>query len=306
MGTRRSRWLAVVVALAATSAVAGAGSASAARGGPGHAGARQGTHPTVLAAHARGWHDRDASGRVVVEDVTVAVPHQASIPAYVVRPAGHQRAHAAAGVLFLHWLGQVHNDRTEYLAEAATLAQKGVVSVLPQGYFPWVPNPDGTAHDVTLVRNQVAAFEAALDRLAGMRAVDPHRIALVGHDYGAMYGSVLADHDRRVRALVLEAPDALMGNWFAQFWLGLEGADRDAYLALFNGLDPVENTARLGRHVLFQWAGQDFFIGADVRAAFAASSPEAQVKLYDNDDHQLDDVAAADRDAFLAAELHLR
>ena len=24
------------------------------------------------------------------------------------------------------------------------LASHGVFSVLPQGYFPWVPNPDGT------------------------------------------------------------------------------------------------------------------------------------------------------------------
>jgi dienelactone hydrolase len=242
---------------------------------------------------------------VIVQDVMIAVRHQEPIAAYVVRPIGRHRAHSQAGILFLHWLGQIHNDRTEYLAEATELASRGVVSVLPQGYFPWVPNPDGTTNDMRLVKNQVAAFHAALNRLVDIRSVDRSRVAIVGHDYGAMYGALVADGDRRVSTLVLEAPDSLWGNWFAKYWLGLEGADRDAYLQLFAGLDPVEHTARLGSHVLFQWAGEDVFIDADVRAAFAASSPHAQVELYDRADHQLTDEAQIDRDAFLARELQL-
>jgi len=262
--------------------------------------------PTVGSAQtapaARGAAD---AGKIVVEDIIIQVPHQDPVQAYLVRPAGNLKKNSAAGVLFLHWLGEINNDRGEYLTEAITLAGQGVVSVLPQGYFPWVPNPDGTAGDVTLVENQVAAMGAALDRLASVRAVDESRIALVGHDYGAMYGSILADSDHRVSAMVLEAPDALMGNWFAQFWLQLEGQEREDYLALFAGLDPVDNTARLGSHVLFQWAGEDFFIGQDVRDAYAVSSPLAQVKLYERADHELTDAARADRLAFLSAQLGL-
>ena len=80
----------------------------------------------------------------MVEDITIRVPHQDPVQAYLVRPAGHLKRNSAAGVLFLHWLGEINNDRGEYLTEAITLADQGVVSVLPQGYFPWVPNPDGT------------------------------------------------------------------------------------------------------------------------------------------------------------------
>ncbi len=245
------------------------------------------------------------AGQIVVEDITIRVPHQAAVQAYVVRPAGNLKKNSAAGVLFLHWLGEINNDRGEYLTEAITLAGQGVVSVLPQGYFPWVPNPDGTTGDVTLVKNQVAAMRRALDTLASVKGVDKSRIALVGHDYGAMYGSILAQSDRRVSVMVLQAPDALMGNWFAQFWLRLEGQEREDYLALFAGLDPVDNTSRLGSHVLFQWAGDDFFIGQDVRDAYAASSPLAQVKLYEHADHELTDAARVDRLAFLAAQLGL-
>lgn len=242
---------------------------------------------------------------VVVEDITIPVPGQDPVQAWLVRPGGQLKKHSQGGVLWLHWLGEINGDRSEYLSEAVTMAGRGVVSVLPQGYFPWVPNPDGTTRDVTLVENQVAAIRAALDRLTAERSVDGSRVALVGHDYGAMYGALLADSDERISAMVLQAPDALMGNWFAQFWLGLEGAERDAYLALFEGLDPVDHTARLGERVLFQWAGRDDYIGEDVRAAYAASSPEAGVEFYERSDHEFRDDARVARLAFLQAALGL-
>ena len=260
---------------------------------------------TALPDPAGRGHGGSHAARVVVEDVTIRVPRQDPVEAYVVRPAGHLKRSSAAGVLFLHWLGEINNDRGEYLTEAITLAEQGVVSVLPQGYFPWVPNPDGTANDVRLVENQVKAFRAALNRLDAIGAIDESRIAVVGHDYGAMYGALLADRDERVSAMVLQAPDALMGNWFATFWLQLEGQQRADYLALFADLDPVDHTARLGSHVLFQWAGEDFFIPAEVRDAYAASSPAAQVKLYERADHELTDVARVDRLAFLTEQLGL-
>jgi dienelactone hydrolase len=243
---------------------------------------------------------------VVIKDVELKVPGQhRRVAAYIVKPEGRLARGSAAGVLFLHWLGDVHNDRTEYLGEAVGLAQRGVVSVLPQGYFPWVPNPDGTQHDVTLIHHQVDAYERALDRLVHVHGVDHRRIALVGHDYGAMYGSLLADRDHRVSALVLETPDSLWGNWFATFWLGLEGQERADYYALFQGLDPIDHTSRLGKHVLFQWAGDDVYIPSEVRDAFAMASPDAKVELYDGATHQLGDAAMVDRDAFLTKQLHL-
>jgi dienelactone hydrolase len=254
----------------------------------------------------QGRTTQQTHSRVVIQDVSLRVPGQPDrMPVYVVKPAGRLAPHSAAGILFLHWLGEIHNDRTEYLGEAVGLAQRGVVSVLPQGYFPWIPNPDGTEHDVTLVEDQVAAYERALDRLVGIRSVDPKRIAVVGHDYGAMYGSLLADRDHRVSALVLETPDSLWGNWFATYWLGLTGQARADYYALFSGLDPIDHTSRLGRHVLFQWAGEDVYIPSEVRDDFAAASPRAKVELYQGADHQLTDTALADRDTFLTHQLHL-
>ena len=286
MGRRRMGMVAVMTVAVAGLVAGGAGTADAQRTGK------------VL-------HRQSAAASVVVEDITISVPGQDDVQAWLVKPGGTAKKHTEAGILWLHWLGEINGDRSEYLSEAVTLAGKGVVSVLPQGFFPWVPNPDGTTGDVTLVVNQVAAMRAALDRLVSERSVDQSRIALVGHDYGAMYGALLADSDTRVSTMVLQAPDALMGNWFAQFWLQLEGAERDAYLALFDDLNPVDHTARLGDHVLFQWAGRDVFIGQDVRDAYAASSPDAQVDFYERSDHEFRDDARVDRLAFLESQLGL-
>jgi dienelactone hydrolase len=264
-----------------------------------------GTSAAQASGAARDGKTASSTARIVVKDIVIKVRNQQPVSAYLVKPEGRLRANSSAGVLWLHWLGQIHNDRTEFLGEAVSMAQQGVVSVLPQGYFPWVPDPVGTDADVTMVRNQVKAMQAALDRLISTRGVARARIAVVGHDYGAMYGSLLADRDHRVSVLVMEAADSTWCNWFATFWLGLEGQERADYCALFDGLDPVEHTSRLGSHVLFQWAGDDFFIPTEVQDAFAATSPDAQALVYPNADHQLTDAAVADRDAFLADQLGL-
>ena len=239
----------------------------------------------------------------LVEDIEIPVPQQAPVRAFHVRPAG--ALEAAPAVLFLHWLGEINNDRSEFLGEALTLADHGVVSLLPAGHFPWVPDPDGSTADVLRVREQVAATRAVLDRLATDPTVDDSRIALVGHDYGAMYGALVASSDHRVSAMVLATPDALMGNWFAKHWLGLDGQAREDYLGLFAGLDPVSRTAHLGRRLLFQWAGEDRYVGPGVRDAYAARSPDAQVRLYERAGHQLTDAARTDRLDFLSTELGL-
>ena len=243
---------------------------------------------------------------VTITDIAVRVPHQRPVQAWVVAPAAGQRRHAAAGVLWLHWLGHRHNDRSEFLSQAVGFAGQGVVSVLPAGGFPWVEDPDGTPADAERVRAQVAAYRQVLDRLAGTRAVDPHRIAVVGHDYGAMYGALLADQDPRVSVLALQAPDATWGNWFATHWLGLQGQARADYGALFPGLDPVDHVARLGSRVLLQWAGDDKYVAADVADAVSAANPLATRLDYPTADHQLGDRAIADLAGFLTAQLGLR
>jgi dienelactone hydrolase len=259
--------------------------------------------PSVAVAH-RATQSQMGRG-VLVETVRVPVPGQHPVTAYLVRSAGSLRPHSHAGILFLHWLGQIHSDRSEFLAEATELAPSGAVSLLPQGVFPWQVGPTGKAHDVTAIKAQLAVFRACLTWLRDRKYVAGSRIAVVGHDYGAMYGALLANSDKHVHAAILATPDATWGHWFVQYWLGYTGQQATDYDKLFAHLQPVHHVARLGNRELFQWAGQDVYIGAGVRSRFAANAPKAKVDLYPTSDHQLTDQAQADRDAFLQRELHL-
>jgi pimeloyl-ACP methyl ester carboxylesterase len=258
--------------------------------------------PTV--AHKNAAHKNAAVSSVVVRDVTLTIG-STPVSLYVVAPAAH-RAHSNAGILFLHLFapGTVGADRTEYLADAVGLARQGTVSFLPQGTFPWMGDPVGTTADARAIRRQLAVFRGLLDRLAARSDVDPTRVAVVGHDYGAMYGALLARTDRHVQVAVLETPDATWENWFLKFWLGFEGDQATQYAATFAGLEPVSAVHGLGARLYLQFADNDFFIPEEVRTAFAASDPDAKISLYAAD-HELNTAASADRLAWLQTELRL-
>ena len=243
--------------------------------------------------------------QVSAQDVRVPVPGQQPVPAYLVRSAGALEPGSQAGILFLHWLGQIHSDRTEFLAEAAQLAPRGAVSLLPQGVFPWRVAPSGKPADVTAIKQQLAVFQACLNWLISRSYVSGSRIAVVGHDYGAMYGALLANSDQRVHTAVVATPDATWGHWFVKYWLGFKGKRAARYKAQFASLQPVRHVSRLGSHELFQWAGQDIFVSASVRKRFAAAAPQSPVDFFPRADHQLTTAAQITRDKFLTTELGL-
>ena len=261
--------------------------------------------PAVLApASGAAAAQPAAKSSVVIRDVTLNVRGTA-VSMYVVAPAAH-RAHSHAGILFLHWFapGTVGADRTEYLADAVRLAEEGTVSFLPQGGFPWQADPIGTNADARAIRHQLAVFRSLLHRLANRADVDPTRVAVVGHDYGAMYAALLARSDRHVHAAVLQTPDATWENWFLKFWLGYEGEQAAQYAATFAELEPVDAIHGLGDRIYLQFADDDFFIPEEVRTAFAESDPGAKVSLYAAE-HELNTDATTDRLAWLETELNL-
>ena len=149
--------------------------------------------------------------------------------------------HPAA--IFLHWLdGAADSNRGEFLREAISLAEGPghAVSLLPQLTFPFYYGPVGDVRDRDSVIKQVVQLRRGLDLLDARGDVDPSRIAVVGHDYGAMYGSMLAAVDRsRVHALVLMAADATMANWFVTYFLDLPPEQVGPYTRMLSTVDPV-------------------------------------------------------------------
>ena len=254
-------------------------------------------------------YDSSAAGKVVVkgtktqngaqvEDITYSAP-DGNVRAYLVRPEGKVRA----VVLWLHWFGEEPNtDRTEFLADATALAKEGVVSLLPQGRFPW---GGGLSADVDEDRqsaiDQVVDLRVGLDVLRKEGGDVP--VGFVGHDYGAMFGSLLIA-DGRPDAYVFMAPDATFANWFVKYLLGGKGSATE-YQTAFAPLDPVNyvGVAAPGT-VFFQFAKSDPYVPGYIADKFVEAAADAKEGDYDGG-HELDDKARADRLAWLREQLGL-
>ena len=234
-----------------------------------------------------------------IEDL-VLDPGGEAVEAFVVAPTtGKPRA----GVLFLHWLGEHRSDRTQFLDEAVGLAAHGVRSVLPAGRLPWLVPPTDAAADVEKieieVRRETVALEALTSRLPAKAP-----IALVGHDFGAMSGSVLLSRSARFTAGVLIAANPRWADWFLPFWK-IEG-DRFDYARALAPLDPIEAIATVDLPLLFQFSQRDYYIAPMSAVRFArAAKREAALEWYDADHAMRSRKARASRTTFLRKALEL-
>jgi pimeloyl-ACP methyl ester carboxylesterase len=228
----------------------------------------------------------------------------AAVEAYVVEPAvGAPRA----GILFLHWLGEHRSDRTQFLAEARDYAALGVRCVLPAGRLPWVPDPvdaETDAANIELEQRRLGAALAALQ--AGLKPRAP--LALVGHDFGAMHGLVLAARRPVFKAAVLIAATPRWGDWFLRFWK-VRG-DRFDYLRALSRLDPIEAARSLQATTLWQFSSRDFFIAPMAAVELARAQPlaagaEARIEWYTADHAMRSSKARAARRRFLTEQLDL-
>jgi len=237
--------------------------------------------------------------RVRTEDVVIDAGDE-RVEAYIVEPAGGV---ARAGVLFLHWLGEHHNDRTQFLAEARALAREGVRSVLPAGRLPWHVPPHDAVTDVANIEIEVQRQAAALDRLADGLPKDAP-IALVGHDFGAMSGTLLLSRRPRISAPVIIAASPRWAEWFLPFWK-IEGDPFD-YARVLAPLDPIEALRSIDLPLLFQFSQRDYYI-APVSAVRLSRAPkrESTLEWYDADHAMRSPKARASRTAFLRRELRL-
>jgi pimeloyl-ACP methyl ester carboxylesterase len=239
--------------------------------------------------------DRDG---VRIHDIRVA-----DTEAYLVEPVEGGRG---SGLLFLHWFDTEAPDgnRTQFLDEASALARAhGAVSVLPQGRFPWSAAPTDADADGRRIRDEVERHRAALDVLSERDDVADRRIGLVGHDFGAMHGVVLAAEDPRIAAVVTVAATPRWGDWFLPFW-PIAG-DRWDYLRALAQLDPISRIGDVApRPVCLQFARYDFFIAAmtGLELHGAAREPK-EMHAYEADHGVRDPQAVADRDTFLGRHL---
>ena len=244
-------------------------------------------------------------GDAVVEDGAYPGPDGDPVKAFLVRP--EQLDGDAAGIVAWHWFDPKapDGDRTQFVDEAVELASLGVVSLLPQGRFPWAGDPSGSVADTAAIRAEVDRLRAAVDLLAAHPEVDADRLGVVGHDFGGMLAVLEAADDARIRALVVIAATPRWGDWFLPFWDIPE--DRIDYLRALRPFDPIERLGDVPADVLLQFAGNDFFIAAmSALELRSAARDGAEQRTYDGADHAMrSEEARRDRIEFLARTLRV-
>jgi dienelactone hydrolase len=216
----------------------------------------------------------------------------------------------APGVLFVHWYEPPRptSNRTEFLAEAVDLAAHGVTALLidtPWTGERWFPTRD-SEKDYEFSVQQVKDLRRALDVLLAQPGIDRTRVALVGHDFGAMYGALAAAADPRVTAFVYMAGTRSFSDWFL-FTPKREGAARDAFVAKLARLDPIDYLPRISpRPILLQFGTKDQFVKKEAATAMsdAIKGPKT-VKTYDFE-HELTYQARQDRLAWLKEQFRIK
>ncbi len=249
---------------------------------------------------------RTADGGVRVSDIAFRSGN-AVVRAALVQP--RDPLDSMPGVLFAHWLGDpATTNRTEFLADAEWLARRGIVSLLPDEPWSqpqWFARVRSTASDAADSVAVVIALRRALDVLTRTNGVDRKRLAFVGHDFGAMYGALLAGADTRVRDVVFVAPTVTFAEWFL-LDTGRPPADRAAYEAQMAAFDIPAALARATFSAsLLQFGARDRYVPSAKAHAFAAavSQPDKTVRTYPADHALTLDAATDERRSWLLAHL---
>jgi dienelactone hydrolase len=248
---------------------------------------------------------------VTVEDITFrGASGAAPVEAYVVRPS--EGAGPFAAVLFVHWYAPrfPNSNRTQFLEEARALARRGTVSLLVSTFWsnPARYRARRWQDDYQNTLNQARDLRRALDVLLSRPGVDPRRVGLVGHDYGAMFGALVAGADARPKAYVLVAGAARFPDWYLYGSASgvPAGAELENFRRQFAPLDPVNAVASAKAELFFQFGEKDQFTPREnfITLYVAAPAPK-RIATYASDHSMAADIIRLDRIAWLAEQLGL-
>jgi cephalosporin-C deacetylase-like acetyl esterase len=242
-------------------------------------------------------------GEVTVRDITFSPAPGREIKAYLVVPKGDG---PFAGILWVHWLGEEKSNRTQFLEEAVELAPKGTVSLLVDAMWSapkWFGNRVPEKDYENSIR-QVIELRRAVDLLLSQSNVDKARIGFVGHDYGAMYGMLMAGVDHRINTFVFIAATQSLNDWA---FLGPQPKSKAAYLKQNSNLELTDYLRQIrNASKLFQFGKGDFYVSpADAAVLFAAANEPKQRKMYEASHKMELNEIVRDRDDWLIKQLKL-
>lgn len=253
--------------------------------------------------------EKVADGNLEVQDIEFdGAKGDERVQAYLVRPAKVSDSHPA--ILYVHWFGPPEPDsnRTQFLEEAKAGARKGVVSLLVSTYWSDPARYERRTWQTDFENSLRAArsLRRGLDILAAQPGVDPRRIALVGHDYGAMYGSLVAAVDPRVSTLVFIAGTGRFAEWFTfGSATGVpKGEERANFYRQFVPIDPVNVIGLSHAKVFLQFGEKDFYTPRRAIIALYEAAPEPKrIATYPSEHEMRAPIIRTDREQWLHEQL---
>ncbi len=248
-----------------------------------------------------------------VEDLTYSACDGKTITAYLISPDKLQPgAHPA--ILYVHWFDPrvANSNREEFVVEAVEFAKKGGVALLvstfwsvPGGYYERRRWQDDYANTI----NQLRDLKHALTILREQPAVDKQRIAYVGHDYGAVFGSMLTPEEPELAAWVFIAGTSDISSWYLYGSASgvPKGNDLTKFAEQFAPIQPYVQLKKATAPVLLQYAITDEFISDEQKQLMRSAAPTGSLfKLYPSG-HAMDlPQIREDREHWLAEKLQIK
>ena len=222
------------------------------------------------------------------------------------RPAG---AGPFPAILYLHWYEPEsrNSNRSQFVSEAVEFAKLGVLCLTVETLW---SDPDffmkrTQADDERNSVEEVVNLRLWMDFLLAQPGVDAGRFALVGHDFGGMYGALAGSLDRRPSQYVIMAATPRFADWYL-YLPRLEGQAREAFIRQMAPLDPITHIAELSpAPILFQFGDDDFHVPQERAAEFFAAAREPKEMRMYSSGHGLNDESTADRKAWLKRQFGL-
>lgn len=144
-----------------------------------------------------------------------------------------------------------------------------------------------------------------MDFLSEQPNADLKRFALVGHDFGGMYGVLAGSVDKRPTHYVVMAATPRFPDWYL-YMPRMEDKARESFTQQMVKIDPITHISTLHpAAVFFQFGDNDPHVPKErADEFFAATKEPKEITVYESR-HGLNKEAAQDRKAWLKKQLGL-
>lgn len=214
-----------------------------------------------------------------------------------------------AAILYLHWYEPESRDsnRSQFVEEAKEMAQAGATCLLVETMW---SDPDfflkrTQAEDLQNSIEEVVNTRRAMDFLLSQPNLDSKRFALVGHDFGGMYGLLAGSLDGRPTHYVVMAATPCFPDWYL-YGPRLEGEARESFIRQFAELDPITHVTKISpAPVFFQFGTNDPHVPRERAEEFFEAAKEPREMRWYASGHGLNTDSTSDRKNWLNEKLSL-